>query len=119
MMGLEFMWGGMLFNLIEIIVFLALFYICVKMMCIVWKNYDLEKFPEKDVRSLKRTFGWGVVLMIILAILSFGSAGPKRTIESTINRSQIEYDHNTEEVEIITPPPRVEFLDGFESLFEE
>lgn len=49
-------------------------------------------------------------------MISSGEVRPKITINTQPNRALIEYSNDRTPVEIITPPPRTEFMQGFEPL---
>lgn len=69
-------------------------------------------------RVFQATYGVLCVLTMALGTLIFsGVAAPKRMLTVPVNKDQLEYD-TSKDVDIITPPPRTENLNGFKPLKE-
>ena len=114
-MGIEFMTGATVFALINITVFviaLYLFFRGSKKMHTQWKEHG-------SFESVKIPPEFFYMMIVGLLLVFFGSATqPKLSIDPVQNRELIEYQDNSEEVVIETPPPRTEKMDGFTPLKE-
>jgi len=114
-MAVEFMTGATVFALINLFVFLVVVYLFVrglKKVYVQWKDHE----SVKDVKVPPEFF---YMMIVGLLVVFFGSATqPKLSIDPVQNRELIEYQDNSEEVVIETPPPRTEKMDGFTPLKE-
>ena len=114
-MAVEFMTGATVFAFVSLLVFLVFVYFLYRVVCKVW---TYSNSTDKDaVLNIKKE----IVLIsgIVLFFVFFGSVTqPKLTINPVQNRALMEYQDNTGEVEIVTPPPRTEKMDGFTPLKE-
>jgi len=111
-MGIEFMTGATMFALFNLISFLIFGLIGWKIYCY---SFALE---EPNFKLLKR---WIIIACAFIPFYVFfgvTTAAPKLTIDPVQNRELIEYQDNAGEVEIETPPPRTEKMDGFTPLKE-
>ena len=114
-MAVEFMTGATVFALINLTIFLVALYLCVrgfKKTYAHWKeNESFEAF------KIPREFFY-VIAMAILFVFFGSVTQPKLSIDPVQNRALMEYQDNAQEVEIETPPPRTEKLEGFSPLKE-
>lgn len=113
--GIEFMVGATLLSFIRMVIVLF----------IAWLGYrvgnKIYKFiiSEEDEKELNIKWEIVGIASIFLFAVFFGSAAqPRLTIENTPDRELIEYQRNTDEIVIETPPPRTETLDGFSPMNE-
>ncbi len=114
MFGVEMMWGAMFFSALQVGTFLFLGYITARVGMILWQNREKEKMEEADQKQLRRYLVMGTVFAVIGFFITNGAAQPKISIQTSPNRST--FEQNTAPVEIVTPPPRYEVLEGFEPL---
>ena len=119
-MAVEFMTGATVFALINLTVSFALGYLMYRLTRKIW---IFTSSPGEDIVKDKVTLSIKKESVLIIGIASylifFGSlAQPKLTIDPVQNRDLIEYQDNTEEVVITTPPPRTEKMEGFTPLKE-
>ena len=112
-MGLEFMTGATMFALFNLIILLFAVWICYR---ILKKCYSFITSEEenKTVNIGIELFALGFI--IVMSTFFGGVTQPKLTLDPVQNRELIEYQSNSEEVVIETPPPRTEKLDGFTPL---
>ena len=112
-MSIEFMFGATAFALINLAIFIMFGYLFFRA---IRKIYD---YPELTFRETLGAIKFEVGLLALLCLfpIFFGSVAlPKMSIDTMPDRDLIEYQENTEEVIIVTPPPRSEKLDGFKPL---
>lgn len=119
-MGIEFMTGATVFALINLLLALGLGYV---MSLLIRKIWIFTTSSDEDIINENITLNIRKEVVLIVGIASylifFGSiAQPKLTIDPVQNRELIEYQDNSEEVLIETPPPRTERMEGFTPLKE-
>lgn len=109
-MGVEFMAGAMFFAFVN----LALFLIVLAAVASIMKKVYVEsnKSTGADFKLHIRKEVATLVVMVLAAVFISGSAQPKLKIEPQVNRPLIEYQTDIE-VEILTPAPRTDTMDGF------
>lgn len=109
-MAIEFMAGATVFALINILISIPA----------ILSLYSLSKkaikfYVEENVKLKIKTEIFVLGLCLLFVIFIPGSMQPKVTIDTPVNRDLIEYQTD-KEVEIVTPPPRTEKLEGFTPL---
>lgn len=110
MFSLEFMFGGSVFTLIHLFITIVSIYVIYLLVVEVYK----AKSEGRKIKPLKYEI-FALVVSIVLSIYIGSNSSPKIAIEPAVNRQLIEYKEQTPP-EIITPKPRVEYLDGFKPL---
>jgi NADH:ubiquinone oxidoreductase subunit 4 (subunit M) len=116
-MGIEFMVGATIFALIRVTVILFAAWMLYRVVTKVWKYINpsqiVQELPNLNVK--KEIIALGLVFLVV----TFGGASsPKLTIEVPQDRELKQYQQNTDNIIIHTPPPRTEKLDGFKPLGE-
>jgi hypothetical protein len=111
-MSLEFMSGGVLLNLLQLLLTfgtLLVFYL----LCSSWIK---DTYTNRERVSLL-FIGVGLVLFHVFILSS--ATQPKMAIDVPAEDSLIDYQRNSEVPEIVTPDPRTDRLDGFTPLKKE
>ena len=112
-MALEFMTGAAAFALINLLFFIVVAFLSYRF---VRRVMDYLQDESKDKR-FKVGFDEIGLLIVGVLVIFFGSVTqPKLTIDTPQNRELIEYQEQSPEIVIETPPPRTEKLKGFEPL---
>ena len=115
-MGIEFMTGAMLLSAINAATILVIVWMVYRIVKKIFKYVNDDSLQKEKINAKIELFVCGMALVFNIFFAS--AAVPKLTIETTPNRDLMEYQRNTEEVVIETPPPRTQILDGFRPLNE-
>lgn len=114
-MALEFMTGATVFALINLFFLAIVVWLIYRIVSKIHK-FIMDDSNDKTVNYKYELIGLG---LIVILFTFFGSVTqPKLKIDVPENRALIEYQDQTPEVVIETPPPRTEKLDGFTPLKE-
>lgn len=113
-MELKLMTGGFVIALLYAILQFTIIGVTVYHGYKIYKNYKKHKTVEKTLANSKYHLIAIGILVFLLTVFNPAIA-PKREIATINSRPQIEYNRGFE-VEIVTPPPRTERMDGFRSL---
>lgn len=115
MIGVEFMTGAMLLSALKMVIFLVFVYMVYR----VGKKFYDYSISEDEEKSVNVKWEFSFLFLAIVFSTFMGSAGqPKLTLDVPVNRDLIEYQSDTKDVTINTPPPRTEKLEGFFPLKE-
>lgn len=115
--GADFLIGAALFGVLNLLsLFAMLFFILLLwVVAIVFSKGD--KVTAKDFKPV--LFGGIVGTILIGALIPSMVVTPRVVIQTEQNEALREYQEPREVPVIITPPPRVEILDGFRPLGSE
>lgn len=109
-MVVEFMTGATMFALINLIIFLTCLYLLVK-------GVKRIQGQWQDAKTFKMPAEFFYLTVVCVVSIFFSSvAQPKLSLDPVQNRDLIEYQTETKDVMIETPPARTEKLEGFTPL---
>ena len=109
MLGIEFMTMSLILGILTIISWIGFLVI------VGWAITPIitgTAKPKERIGALLVAF----CAMCIAVIMGYGASQPKLVIQTPKNSALYEYQNNTNDIVITTPPPRTETLDGFKSL---
>ena len=118
MFEVNFMVGGAIFGIVHLLLFLGFVFTAL----FIWGLFIVyQKEDSVTLRDFKPIIFSGVLAVLIAAMLVPTTVvKPKVTIDVPQNQMLMEYQRkDRSEIEIITPEPRIEFLDGFEPLKQD
>ena len=112
-MAIEFMTGATVFALINLTFFCIAAYFSYRLA----NKLGTYLTTEGSDKTLNAKSEIAVLISILVLMVFFGSVSqPKLSLDPVQNRALMEYQDNAEEVEIKTPLPRTDTLQGFEPL---
>lgn len=115
--GIEYLFGATAFGIFNLA---SLFFMLI-MLCFVWGIVIyFQKEGNVTVGDFKYT-GIGLVVGLFLIAMLFPSMviQPRVVISVPPNSALIEHQSQQGEIVIITPEPRIEYLDGFRPLGDQ
>jgi hypothetical protein len=120
-MNIEFMIFGVLFSALQTIQVLLFIFLLVLLAIQLYKLLKLgdvaadELFQKVKYRLLSVSILSLLVILVFMSMVN-GSTAPKLSIDTPSNSALESYQQNDADIEIITPAPRTETLDGFTPL---
>lgn len=116
MFEIQLMTGAMALTAIQLVVTVGFLLLVGYNLYKLWQSYQASKEGFYAANKMRIWFT-SALLLVGLVVTTNSTIQPKRVIELPINREQLEYDA-PKNVEIITPEPRTQDMQGFRPLGE-
>ena len=112
--GFDFMIGSALFGALNIIYMLVFLVLAIALWIIILFLLKDENLTFSDYKPI---IIFGILGLVVIGLMIPSHIiKPKISIEIPKSQTLIEYQTNQEELQIITPQPRIEILEGFRPL---
>lgn len=116
MFEIQLMTGAMALTAIQVVVTVGFLLLLGHSLYKLWLSYQSNPAGVYG-RNKKRVWFTAFLVLLGFIITTQSTLQPKRVIDLPVNREQVEYD-SPKDVEIVTPEPRTETLQGFRPLGE-
>ena len=115
--GIQYLFGATVFGFINLAA-IVFFFVAV---LLIWAAIIFVTNNGKVIYSDFKYLGIGALVSVLFVLLLIPSmvVHPRVTIDIPPNQSQVEFQGRERNIEIITPAPRVEIMEGFRPLREK